>query len=137
MSTIRDLIIMISRTEDYSTMVHNHAQSCSTLCNPMDSSPPGSSLHAIVLTKNTGIGCHFLRQGIFLTQALNLCLLPWQVYSLALSHLGIPTLQKNSWIHDNKLFTLKEFVQHDPMKQNFKHFFFFFQKIHYMRKWQQ
>ena len=67
MSTIRDLIIMIFQTEDYSTMVHNHAQSCSTLCNPIDSSPPGSSLHEIFLTKNTGMGCNFLRQGIFLT----------------------------------------------------------------------
>ena len=26
-------------------------------------------------SKNTGVGCHFLLQGIFLTQGLNLCLL--------------------------------------------------------------
>ena len=25
--------------------------------------------------KNTGVGCHFLLQGVFLTQGLNLCLL--------------------------------------------------------------
>ena len=25
-----------------------HAQSCSTLCNPMDCSPPGSSVHEIL-----------------------------------------------------------------------------------------
>ena len=28
--------------------------------------------------KNTGVGCHFLLQGIFPTQGLNLCLLHWQ-----------------------------------------------------------
>ena len=28
--------------------------------------------------KNTGIGCHFLLQGIFLSQGSNQCLLHWQ-----------------------------------------------------------
>ena len=40
--------------------------------------------------KNTGVGCHFLLQGIFLTQGSNLCQLHWQVDSLLLSHLGSP-----------------------------------------------
>ena len=43
--------------------------------------------------KNTGVGCHFLLQGIFLTQELNLhllCLLHWRADSLPLSHLGNP-----------------------------------------------
>ena len=44
-----------------------HAQSCLTLCNPMDCSPPGSSLWDSP-GKNTGVGCHSLLQGIFLTQ---------------------------------------------------------------------
>ena len=39
--------------------------------------------------KNTGVGCHFVLQGIFLTQGLNPRLLHWQVDSLPLSHLGI------------------------------------------------
>ena len=38
--------------------------------------------------KNTGVGCHFLLQGIFLTQRFNLCPLYWQADSLPLSHLG-------------------------------------------------
>ena len=41
--------------------------------------------------KNTGAGCHFLLQGIFLTQGSNphlLGLLHWQVDSLPLHHLG-------------------------------------------------
>ena len=43
--------------------------------------------------KNTGAGCYFLLQGIFLTQGSKLCLLPllhWQADSLLLCHLGNP-----------------------------------------------
>ena len=40
--------------------------------------------------KNTGVGCHFLLQGIFWTQGLNLRLLHWQADCLPLSHLGSP-----------------------------------------------
>ena len=32
-------------------------QSCLTLCNPMDNSPPGSSVHGDSPGKNTGVGC--------------------------------------------------------------------------------
>ena len=45
--------------------------------------------------KYTGVGCHFLLQGIFLTQGWNLSLLHllhWQVDSLPLSHLGSPLI---------------------------------------------
>ena len=34
------------------------AQSCLTLCNPKDCSPPGSSIHGDSPGKNTGEGCH-------------------------------------------------------------------------------
>ena len=37
--------------------------------------------------KNAGMGCHFLLQGIFPNQGLNLCLLHWQEDSLPLSQL--------------------------------------------------
>ena len=47
------------------------AQSCLTLWDPMDYSPPRSSVHGILQSKNTGMGCQSLLQGIFLTQALN------------------------------------------------------------------
>ena len=46
-------------------------QSCPTLCNPTDCSPPGSSVHGILQARNTGVGCHALLQGIFPTQASN------------------------------------------------------------------
>ena len=38
--------------------------------------------------KNTGVGCHFLLQGIFPTQGSNPYLLHWQANSLPLSHQG-------------------------------------------------
>ena len=34
------------------------AQSCPTLCNTMDCSPPGSSVHGNSPGVNTGVGCH-------------------------------------------------------------------------------
>ena len=40
------------------------------LCNPMDHTPPGSSVHEILHCKNTGVGCHFLLQGILSTQGI-------------------------------------------------------------------
>ena len=46
-------------------------QSCPTLCNPMDYSPSVSSVHRDSPSKNTGMGCHALLHGIFLTQGLN------------------------------------------------------------------
>ena len=70
----------------FATYAHAKSlQSCPTLCNPMDCSPPGSSIHGILRGKNPGVDCHALLQGIFLTQGSNLCLLclqHWQVGSL-------------------------------------------------------
>ena len=37
-------------------------QSCPTLCDPIDGSPPGSPIPGILRAKNTGVGCHFLLQ---------------------------------------------------------------------------
>ena len=51
------------------------AQSYLTLCNPMDCSPPGSTVHGDSPGKNTGVGCHALLQGIFLIEVSNLSLL--------------------------------------------------------------
>ena len=46
-------------------------QLCLTLCDPVDCSPPGSFPWDL-LGKNTVMGYHFLLQGIFPTQGLNL-----------------------------------------------------------------
>ena len=69
------------------------AQSCLTLFDPMDCSPPGSSVHGMVPGRSTGVGCHALLQGIFLIQGSNpqlRWLLHWQADSLPRSHLGSP-----------------------------------------------
>ena len=61
-------------------------QSCLTLCNPMDCSPAGSSAHGDSPGKNTGMGCHFLLQGIFLTRGSNPGLLHCRQSPYCLSH---------------------------------------------------
>ena len=40
---------------------------CPILYDPMDCSPPGSSVHGDSPGKNTGVNCHALLQGIFQT----------------------------------------------------------------------
>ena len=65
------------------------SQLCLTLCDPVDCSPPGSSAHEDSPGKNTGVGCHFLLQGIFLTQGSPPEL---QADSLLLNHWGSPIL---------------------------------------------
>ena len=64
------------------------AQSCLTLCYPMDCSPPGSSVHGIFPSKDPGVGCHFLLQGIFPTQGWNLGLLHCRKILYHLSYQG-------------------------------------------------
>ena len=44
------------------------AESCPILCNPMYCSLLGSSIHGIFQVRILELGCHFLLQGIFLTQ---------------------------------------------------------------------
>ena len=66
--------------------------SCVSL-RPHGLSPPGSSVHGDSPGKNTGVGCHALLQGIFLTQGPNpgpLHLLCWQLGSSPLVPPGKP-----------------------------------------------
>ena len=63
-----------------------------TVCKPMDHSLPGSSPWDSP-GENTGVGCHFLLQGILPTQGSNQCLwqlLHWQAGSLQLVPPGKP-----------------------------------------------
>ena len=75
-------------------------QSCPTLCDLINCSPPGSSVHGDSPGKNPGVGCHALLQGIFPTQGSNPGLphCRWILYHL--SHQGSSTtlmvLQVNS-----------------------------------------
>ena len=68
-------------------------QSCLTLCDPMNYSPPGSSVHGDFPGKNTRVGCQALLQRIFLNQGWNLHLLRllnWQAGSLPFVPPGKP-----------------------------------------------
>ena len=66
------------------------AQSCPTLCDAIDYSPPGSSVHGDSPGKNTGVGCHALLQEILWTQGSNSGLLPCKQILYCLSHQGSP-----------------------------------------------
>ena len=74
-------------------------------CHPMDCRLPGSSVHGILQARITGMGCHFLLQGIFLTHIASrffthratgkpviskfwLCIFPWLFFSWTFSHMN-------------------------------------------------
>ena len=68
-------------------------QSRLTLCNPLDYSPPGSSVHHDSPGKNTGVGCYALLQGTFPTQGSNCvfyvsCIARWILHGEGPSMLG-------------------------------------------------
>ena len=67
-------------------------QSSSTLWDPTDCSPPGSSVHGDSPGHSTGVGCHALLQGIFLTQGLNRGLPYCRRILYHLSHQGSPRI---------------------------------------------
>ena len=69
--------------------------SCSVVSDsydPMDCSPTRLLCPWDSLGKNTGVGCHFVLQGISPTQGSSPYLLHWQVNSLPLSHQGSPPI---------------------------------------------
>ena len=67
-------------------------QSCPTLCDTMDCSLPGSSVHRDSPGKNTGVGCHDLLKGIFLTQGSNTSVPHCRLILHHLSHQGSPRI---------------------------------------------
>ena len=77
------------------------AQSCPTLCNPMDCSLPGTSGHGDSPGQNTGVGCHALLQGTFPTQGSNLSLPHCRQILNHLSHQGSPS---SFWFISNHIF---------------------------------
>ena len=79
----------INRLDKYVCLV---VQSCLTLCDPMDCSPPGSSVNGDSPGENTGVGCHVLLQGIFPTQGSNSGLRHCRQILYQLSHQGSPIL---------------------------------------------
>ena len=71
-----------------------HAQLCPTL-GPQRLQPPRLLCPWDFPGKNTGVGCHFLLQGIFPAQGWNPHLMYWQADSLPLSHQGSQNKEVN------------------------------------------
>ena len=102
------------------------AQSCPTLCNLMDCSPSGSSVHGHSTGKNTGVGCHSLLQ-IFPTQWSNPGL-PWLLHCRRilyhLSHQGrlvllyllesVSRWENRNWSTEMSITALKLKKIHEP-----------------------
>ena len=94
----------------YWTLVRAQSlQSCPTLCNPVDCSTSGSSVHGIFPAKNTGVGCHALFQGIFPTQGLNQHLLHvlhwrWILYPLSYWENPVTELPGKPWLLNSWLY---------------------------------
>ena len=93
----------------------------------VDCSPPGSSVHGIFPGKNSGVGCHFLLQGIFPTQGSRLPILHlirWQAYSLALYHMGSPYIFISHYkhIHNYRKYRIETGVS---SSQTFPRLFYF------------
>ena len=65
-------------------------KSCLTLCDPVDHSPLGSSVHGLLQARILEWAAISFSRGIFLTQGSNLHFLYWQTDSLLLSHQGSP-----------------------------------------------
>ena len=75
-------------------------KSCTTLCDPLDCSPPGSSGPWDFPGQNIGVGCHFFLQGISLIQELNLGLLHCrQIFFLPIELRGKPRRSGQQQIH--------------------------------------
>ena len=70
------------------------AQSCLTLCDPTDCSPPGFSVHGNSPDKNTRVGFHALLQGIFPIQEPNPSLPHCRQILYCLSHQENPRIPK-------------------------------------------
>ena len=70
------------------------AQLCLTLCETMDCSPARLLSPWDSPGKNTGVGCHFLPWGNFLTQGSNSCLLHYRQMLYCLSQQGSPLVLK-------------------------------------------
>ena len=77
-------------------------QSCLILLQPHGLQPTRLFCPWDFLGKNTAVGCHFLLQGIFPTQELNLCLLHllhWRVDSLLLAPLRKPYIYMFTYVY--------------------------------------
>ena len=75
---------------DACAVLSHSVSKCLTLCNPMDCSPPGSSVLGESPGKKTGVDYHARLQGIFPTQVSNPRLPHYRQILYCLSHQGSP-----------------------------------------------
>ena len=74
----------------YSCACVKSLQSCPTLCDPVDSIPTSLLCPWESPSKNTGVSCHVLLQGIFPTKELNLHLwATWEAHFILISSVQI------------------------------------------------
>ena len=90
--TIKDIHLTPSSLVFKASMPCLVARSCLTLWNPMDCSPPGSSVLWDSPGKNTGMGCHALLQRILPTQGSNPGLPHYRQILYPLRHQGNPRI---------------------------------------------
>ena len=77
-------------------------QSCLTLCNSMDCSPPGSSIHGILLDKSTGVGflsrdSSQLRDQTRVSHIVGRHFTIWATGEVLVGSLLYPPLVRNTW----------------------------------------
>ena len=115
-------------------------QSCPTLWDVMDCSPPGGTPWTVWTVamdcsppgprilcswnspgKNTGVGCHFPLQGIHLTQGLNPGLLNCRQILYHLNHQGSPKLWYIQTMKSYSVLKRDEILIHEKTRQNLKH----------------
>ena len=89
---VEDHYYVLAFTAPKSTVLCVVAQSCPTLYDPMDCSPPGFSVRGDSPGKYTGMGCHALLQGIFPTQGLDPGLPHCRQSLYRLNHQGSPRI---------------------------------------------
>ena len=86
-------------------------QSCPTLCNPVDCSSPGSSVHGDSPGQNTVVGCHALLQGLFPTQVftpgLMNCSRFFTIWATREAHFSPSSLENRAQRHDVYMFAFE------------------------------
>ena len=121
MSTFLDLLAMVS--EDFKSPRRYRCccclvlKSCPTLSDPMDCNPPGSSVRGILQARILEWVCHFLLQGVSLTQGSNPRFLHWQADSLLLSHQGSLRIY---YPDSNFPLRIQKMLQHEEVRLNRK-----------------
>ena len=87
----KDDVVYPQHIQMEGTVLRSITRSCPTLCNPMDCSPPGSSVYGVLQARILE-WVHSLLQGLFPTQGLNPGLPHCRRILSRLSHQGSPNV---------------------------------------------